>query len=87
MTKLNAYDDAQANRCAGIDEVDENRDGVRFVSGDDLWEGATAGWYSFWDGDSTGPFDTQAEAQVAYDDNLINNEIDAEYTEPAKYNT
>lgn len=44
------------------DEDDANRDGVRYVAGDDLWEGATAGWYVFKGGDSEGPYDSEAEA-------------------------
>ncbi len=37
---------------------------IRHISGDDLWSGATAGWYIVhWDDDTTGPFDTEEEAR------------------------
>lgn len=56
-TSKEAYDEARSDN--------PNRDGVRLVEGDDLWEGAVAGWYVFKGGDSTGPFDTEEEAYDA----------------------
>lgn len=37
---------------------------IKFVNGDDLWDGAEAGWYIYdHDGDTTGPFSTEEEAR------------------------
>jgi len=56
-------DELVDNEFIDIEEEERLLNGIRLVEGDDLWEGAQAGWYVFKDGDSTGPFESETEAQ------------------------